>query len=378
VSPGVVGGRTLRSVTSAFQASIIASHRLATSCVITTPDGSESTMPIIDGSVTLDQTAAVRGRLDLAIADDGTLGIIPDTAADLLAPYGNEIQVSRGIQYPDGTTELVSLGVFRIETADVEDHAGSLQVLLTGLDRAARFVDARFEEPYNVTAGTNYATAIENVLQAAWPDVPTTFTATALTTPALIAQEGDDRWQFVQDMAKAISMRLYFDGDGTLILAPDTLGDPVMDITEGENGVLVTASRRWTREGTFNRVIATGENTGEAAPARGIATDENSLSPTYYYGPFGKVPRFYVSPFITTDAQAESAALSLLNKELGTTEQVQFGSLVLPHLEPGDVVRVTRARAGIVEEDHILDSVTIPLSATGSMTGQTRARQVTA
>ena len=38
-------------------------------------------------------------------------------------------------------------------------------------------------------------------------------------------------------------------------------------IAEGEGGVLVAAGRRWTREGTFNRVIATGENTGETAPA---------------------------------------------------------------------------------------------------------------
>ncbi|HTE61633.1 MAG TPA: DUF5047 domain-containing protein [Solirubrobacteraceae bacterium] len=367
----------MRTVTSAFETAVQASNKLATSAEIIDGAGDETTVEIIDGTVTLDQQAAVRGRCDVTIVDDGTLGLVPDSASSLLAPYGNEIRLSRGVTYPDGTTELVSLGVFRIQDAEVTDDPGGMQIRLSGLDRAQRFIDARFEEPYQVTAGTNYATAIEDVLQAAWPDVTTDFTTTALTTPQLIAEEGADRWAFAQEMAKAISMSLYFDGDGTCVLVPDTVSDPVATLAEGEDGVLLTAGRRWTREGTFNRVIATGENTGETAPARGIATDDNSLSPTYYFGPFGKVPRFYASPFLTTDAQAAAAALSILNKELGTTEQVNFGTLVLSYLEPGDVVRITRDRAGISEEDHIVDALTVPLAATGSMTGATRARQVT-
>lgn len=367
----------MRTVTAAFSAAIVQSYTLATEAVVIDTTDTETTVPIVDGTVTLDQTAAVRGRCDVSIVDDGTLGLVPDTPSSLLAPYGNEIRLSRGIQYPDGTVELVPLGVFRVQDAEVVDSPGEgLQIRLAGLDRAQRIIDARFEEPYNVTAGTNYSTAILNVIQAAWPDVPYDLTSTALTTPALIAQEGDDRWKFAQDMATAMAMRLYFDGDGTLTLAPAVLASPVTTLAEGEGGVLVSAGRRWTREGTFNRVIATGENTSETAPARGVATDENALSPTYYYGPFGRVPRFYSSPFITTDAQATSAAHKILDDELGTSEQVNFGALVLPHLEPGDTATITRARSGI-DEDHVIDTLTIPLNATGTMTGQTRARQIT-
>lgn len=366
----------MRNVTGAFDTAIRGSHKLATLAEVIDTTGAETTVDIVDGTVTLDQRAAVRGRCDLAIVDDGTLNLVPDSASSLLAPYGNEIRVSRGITYPDGTTELVALGVFRFQVTEVDDAPDGMQIRITGLDRAQRFIDARFEEPYQVTAGTNYATAILDVLQAAWSAVPTDFTTTALTAPSLIAQEGDDRWEFAHNMATAISMDLYFAGDGTLVLAPDALSSPVATLAEGVDGVLLAAGRQWTREGTFNRVIATGENTSETAPARGVATDDNSLSPTYYYGPFGKVPRFYVSPFLTTDAQAEAAAASILAKELGTTEQVQFGTLVLPQLEPGDTVCIARARAGI-DEDHVIDSLTIPLAAVGSMTGATRARQVT-
>jgi hypothetical protein len=368
----------VRTVSAAFEAAVSTSHTLAVQATVIDADGVETVVPIVEGSVTLDQQAAVRGRCDLTIVDDCdcSLGLVPTAPTDLLAPYGNEIRVERGVIFPDGTTELVSLGVFRIEDAEVEETPGSLLIRISGRDRAARFEDARFEEPYQVASGTNYTDAIEAVLTDAWPDVPTDFASTSLTTPALVAQEGDDRWAFAQEMARSMGMSLYFDGDGTCVLTVDVLSDPVVTLAEGAGGVLLAAGRQWTRQGTFNRVIATGENTGEAAPSRGVATDDNPLSPTYYYGPFGKAPRFYVSPFITTDAQALSAAQSILDRELGTLERVSFGSLVLPHLEPGDTARITREATGI-DEDHVIDQLTVPLSAADSMSGGTRARQVT-
>jgi hypothetical protein len=304
----------MRSVTERFAATITTSHVVATQATVVDSEGVETVVPIVEGSVTLDQQAAVRGRCDLLLVDDGTLDLVPAAPADLLAPYGNEIRVERGVTFPDGTTELVSLGVFRIEDAQVDETPGQLQIRIAGRDRAARFEDARFEAPYQVAASTNYATAIEAVLTDAWPDVPTSFESTALTTPALVAQEGDDRWAFAQEMARSLGMSLYFDGDGTCVMSPDVLAEPVVTIAEGDGGVLLQAGRQWSRQGTFNRVIATGENTGETAPARGVATDDNALSPTYYFGAFGKVPRFYVSPFITTDAQAEAAAQSILER----------------------------------------------------------------
>ncbi len=365
----------MRAATAAFADAIATSHQLASQATLLEGGEPTATIPIISGNVTLDQRAAVRGRCDITLVDDGTLGLVPTSPASALAPYGNEVRLERGVTYPDGTAELISVGIYRLEDVDVDDGPDGLTVRITGLDRAARVIDARFEEPYNVSAGENYATAIEDVISVA-AAFTTNFAPTTHTTPALVAQEGDDRWAFAQRMAASIAMRLYFDGDGTLTLAPDVLAGPVATLAEGDGGVLLGASRNWKREGAFNRVIATGENTSnDTAPVRGVATDDNPLSPTYYYGPFGKVPRFYSSPLLTTDSQAASAAQAMLDRELGTTESVSFGSLVLPHLEPGDTVRVTRERSGI-DEDHVIDSLSIPLTAEGVMSGQTRARQV--
>lgn len=360
----------MRAATPEFLTAVSTSHEVATRIEVL--DDEEVTLTldtVTDGTVTLDQTATTRGRVDVTIVDTD---LVPGAPSAALAPYGNELRAYRGIQ-----GELVSLGIFRIDETSVTDTAdGGVEIRVAGMDRSVRMIDARFEEPYTIAAGTNYATAIAATAAIAWPGVTTDLTATSLTTPLLVAEEGADRWKFMQDMAASLGHALYFDGDGILVSRPvaNPAGTPTIAIDEGAGGVLLTAGRKWSRQGTYNRVIATGENPAEGAlPARGVATDDNPQSPTYYYGSYGKVPRFYSSQFLTTDAQALDAAQAILNRELGTTQTVDFGMLVNPALEPDDLVQVTRTRAGLTAEAHIVDSVTIPLTAEGTMTGRTRA-----
>jgi hypothetical protein len=369
----------MRPVTARFLDAVGRSHRVSRQVeILSAGEVLGDPVTAVSGTVTLDSTSAIRGRCDLTFIDDGSIGIVPSLSTDRLAPYGNEIRVSRGIQYPDGTTELVALGVFGIQSVDVDDTTDGLEVRVVGLDRSQRVIDARFEEPYQVEAATNYATAIENVIDAGVPGLTYSFPTITTTTPLLVAAEGDDRWAFAQEMARSLGMILFLDGDGAVVVEPISTpaGTPALALAEGADGVLVSAGKGWTREGAFNRVIATGENTGEGAPVRGVATDTNTASPTCYFGPFGKVPRFYVSQFITTTAQAEDAAAGMLAKELGTSQTIRFGAVVNPALEPNDIVQVTRQRAGF-DESHVVDSVTIPLDVAGTMTGQTRAVQVT-
>lgn len=362
----------MRPASAAFLRAVGTSHRVATRLeVLDDGDVTLTIDSVTDGTVTLDQTAASRGRLDCSIIDPA---LVPGDPDDALAPYGNEVRAYRGAIVA-GAAELISLGVFRIDDTVVTDTADGVEVRVSGLDRSARIADARFEAPYIVAAGTNVATAIHDCLAAAWPGIDTDLTATSITTPLLVGEEGGDRWRFVQDMAASIGHALYFNGDGVAVTHPVTTatGTPTIELAEGDGGVLLTASRRWTRQGTYNRVIATGENPSEGTtPARGVATDDNPASPTYYYGAYGRVPRFYSSQFLATDTQAADAAAAILARELGTTQSIEFGAIVNPALEPDDLVTIRRARAGI-NEAHIIDALTIPLTADQGMTGRTRA-----
>lgn len=356
------------------------SHVLAVRAELLVDGAVRGELQVDDGTVTLDQTSASRGRCEVTLTDVANL--VPTTPADPLAPYGNEIRLSRGVDFGDDGAELVPLGVFRLEVVDVADSGPDLTLRVSALDRSARMSDARFEEPHQVAAGTDVADAILACLRAAWPAVPVgTWPATTSNAPTLVGEEGGDRWDFCLKLAESIGHELYFDGDGALTLVPSSVlssGAAEFDLAEGADGLLISAGRKWSRQGAFNRVIATSSNAAaDAAPARGVATDDNPNSPTYYFGSFGRVPRFYSSPMLATDAQAQDAATAMLARELGTTQSVNFGAVVLPHLEPGDVVRIKRARVGLAVEDHVVDSLTIPLSATGTMTGATRAVQVT-
>jgi len=366
-----------------FLSTIARSHRAAIRATLLRGNSSEPLGAVLDGTVTLDAKAATRGRADVTVVDNGTLDLIPTESGDWLVPYGTEIKLERGVHYNESEIEYAPLGVYRIQDVDVEDKGETIEIRVSGFDRSQRVIDARFEEPYQIASGVNHDTAILSTIQLIYPEVEYDFaTVSTSTTSTIIAEEGSDRWAFCQNIATSLGMELFFDNDGMLILRPvpmvEALSVPVWEITDGARGVQVNIGRNWTREGSFNRVIATGENMGDGvAPVRGVATDTNASSPTYYFGPFGRVPRFYQSEFLTTNAQALSAATGILARELGTTQRISFGTIVNPKLVPGDVVLVHRERIGIREELHVIDTLTIPLAVTNTMSGNTRATVVT-
>lgn len=147
----------------------------------------------------------------------------------------------------------------------------------------------------------------------------------------------------------------------------------VYDVTHGKDGVLVSMSRSRNREGVFNAVVATGESPGEQATVRAVAKDLNTSSPTYWNGVFGKVPKFYSSTMITTAGQASAAAAAILARNLGLPYNVDFTAVPNPALEPLDLVRVSYRDTARVEV-HVLEQLSIPLTAQGAMRATTRER----
>jgi hypothetical protein len=96
-------------VSAEFAQAINLSHQIAVEAAVLTATG-ETPVDVLDGTVSLDANAASRGRLDITLPRD----LVPTGATSLLAPFGNELRVGRGIEFPDGTREIVPLGVYRI------------------------------------------------------------------------------------------------------------------------------------------------------------------------------------------------------------------------------------------------------------------------
>lgn len=364
----------MRPVSDRFLAEVRRSHRVYVEAWLWPAGGTDAVrIPITDGSVTLDATAAVRGRCDIQVEHADW---IPNTAGDRLSPFGAEIEIRRGVIYSDGTTESVALGRFGIEGAEVSDDGTGAGVRVEAMDRAERMSKAKFEDVYQVASGTDFTKAILDLAQEAFPAVPYMDGFLAASPISLgrpvTAQPGDDRWEFMQGLATALGMVLYFDGDGVLTLRAYAAKGPVLELVEGEGGVLLSASRSWSRTSAFNRVIVTGESTTSNV-YRGVATDLEPSSPTYYYGPFGRCPEFRTYPDIVSDTQAETVAASILAQHIGTASTVSFGMVPNPALEPEDTILISRPSIG-VDENHIIDSLTIGLAATEQMSGTTRER----
>lgn len=372
----------MRAVSNKFLQTLRGSHLAvfrATVCTTfqtgTSPTGTEIT--IVGGDVKSSATADVRSTLSLTTAESW-----PRLASDLLAPYGNEIYVERGIAYGNGQREFVGLGYFRIDTPE-QDEVPDGEVTIAGSDRMAGIKDARFLSPRQFASTLTNGQLVTTLVTEVYPSATISWDDTAVrddTTGRTIITE-DDRARTLKDLVTSLGKIGYWRYDGVFRVEtpPAITGAASWTIDAGTQGVLIRMSRGLTREGVYNAVVATGEASDTTAPARAVATNLDPTSPTYYLGTFGPVPKFYSSPFITTNAQALTAATTLLRQQLGLPYQVDLTSVANPAVEPYDVIQVRYPRdsrnRSLRDETHVVDEVTIPLVPTSPIVLKTREQQ---
>lgn len=360
----------MRDSSAAFARTIGSSHRMVSRAdVLLNRVVIAEGIAMTSGQISYDRTAARLARLSLKVADPLR---IPATSQDILTPFGYELLVWRGVQLPAGP-ELVPLGVFPIQVSSADGV--TLLSSITAEDRSRLVSDARFEDDYSIAPGQNYATAIQTMIAAGVSGLTFLFPSTSFTTPLLTFSAQDDRWEKAQLMAKSIGMELLFDGLGRCVMRsePSFNAAPVATIAEGVN--MTAATVELSRESACNRVIATSRNAASGAVFRGVATDNDPSSPTYYLGPFGKKPRFFSSEFLASNTQCAAAAASILKANIGVSRSVDFSALPDPRLECSDVVQITRTPLGL-DDLHIIETLSIGLGADSTMSATTRAQQV--
>lgn len=363
----------MRPVTQGFLDTLTGSHKMFARAVVVTTfqDGISPTgyeIPIIDGEVRQVSSADIRSSLTMTTAGD--VGSWPNDPDDLLAPYGNEIWVERGLDFGNGVKEIVGLGYHRIDTTS-QTRGPDGEISIAALDRMSGIIDARLVQPIQFVSGGTFANAFDVLVHEVYPDAEIVYDFDAENsnfTTSHIAEE--DRYGFLNDLARSRGKIMYWDYTGKLrVESPPNSDVPVYQVSHGANGVLIEISRSLTRQGVYNAVVVNGESPSDLPPVQAIVYDDNPTSPTYWDGPFGHVPRFYYSSFITTQSAAFSAGESLLQQAIGLPYNIDFQSIVNPALEPYDPIRVT---APDRTDIHVLDALTIPLTASTSMSGSTR------
>jgi hypothetical protein len=336
------------------------SHRVATRVQLFLNGGEVVDLEHTGGSVTVDRSQAVRRTCSVTVADPA---LIPRTPTDQLATYGARLRISRGIDYGDGSSELVPVGLFRLDSVDGDVSEGP--VTLQGKDLSVIVTDDRFTEPFKVS-GTVVG-AVTALIQRSIPDADILSLVVDAPIGSRVFDVEADPWAGAQEIAAAAGAEVYCNSDGVFVIAvlPDVLTTPpVWAIEAVEGGVYISANRAMSSDGVHNGVLARGENTADnVPPVSYLAVDDDPGSPTYWDGPFGRRPKFVSSSAYTTVNACAQAAIAELAKSRAPNASGDITSLPNPALESGDVLRVTHEDGS--RELHQAAAFTVPLDEGG-------------
>lgn len=382
----------MRPVSQAFLDTIRGSHKIAVRATVletfqtgTNPQGTE--IPDIDGNVESEAKIIgereVQGALIFSSLDMITNGsrMWPNKGSDLLAPFGNEIFIERGVVLANDVVEWVGLGYFRIDSIE-QNTAPDGPIEISGSDRMVGIEEARFTQPRQFLQGRSLGSIVEELVTDVYPDAVIEWddnTNESTLGRDLIFER--ERIDALTDLVTSVGKQVFWDHRGILVISdvPDPT-TPVYTVNSGADGVLVEMARDLSRIDAYNGVVAVGEAADEQPPVHALVVDEGINSPTRWGGKYGKVPRFYFSPFITTQAQANSAATAILQQSIGLPYNVDFQASPNVALEPLDPVLVEypRTSRSIATRDelHILQRIRYPLNAHNVLSAVTKEQKL--
>lgn len=321
-------------------------------------------LDLVDGSMTEDATAEVRHDFDLVIADpDGSLR--PNDPSDPLMPFSTKVRITRGLRHRDGTWEDTTTITGRVDETSV--RIGDGVVSLSGLDRSALLQEGS-PRPANIPAGRNGALAIRDLLWVKDPTVEWNLAVTNWTFPSLAFPVETDLMAEGVKLAASIGMEVFCTRDDIMALQPiPTATRPaVCRFIEGENSTVVDGEQRWKSYRVPNGIIVTGQHSSMSQPVRAEIWDEDPLSPTYRYGPYGEHPKFIRSEKVTTAGQALAMARGELERRLGGANEITLSAIPDPSIEGGDVAEVSLPSLG-AEGLYVVSKVSLSFGDPSSM-----------
>jgi hypothetical protein len=334
---------------------------------------------VLSGSVSVDR-ARIRRNCTVRLLDTSGL-LLPTDIGDLLAPFSTELRLWVGVRYWDaplaavnttplgsGTptipddTELVPVGTFVIT-----DLSNDYPVITVGgYDRM--WMLGTFAAPFTVPAGTAYNDAIRTILTVGIPisRLQTDLPDTDLLTPAVTFDANTSIADTLHDLAATAGWQLFADPMGVFVATfePSVDDPPVLTFAPGQASVMRRPQRSISGGATggdvYNAVVYTGEGS-DAPPVRGYAQDDDPTSLTYV-AQIGLRPVFESSPLVTTTAQANLAAKTVLSRIIGVADTLVVPTVPNHALESGDVIRVSDPQQNI-DQALIVDSFSVPLRA---------------
>jgi len=360
------------TVSNRFLTAVRQTHQVSIAAAVYRPSDLATAIPVdvIQGQVTIDADARVRRQASVDIAFSLQTPGAEDLVREL--PFGGYCTIGRGIRYADGTTERVQLGRFRVDSIVWRELQG--QATLTLNDRMAQIQDEMFTVPY-APAGQHPSDAIVQAVQDVFGSTIAYHVLTDPSSEPVVSAATvylDDRAAALTDLASSINAETMFDNLGDFVVRPaGGTGTVAWTVDAGQTGSMIAAEETLDRSSVRNGVLVRGQaqpdpTTGDPGEAfYALATYDDPTAPTRWAGPFGKVPLISDSTTITSQAQADSTARSLLNLRLGLQRTLSLTALPNPALEPGDIIGLVFADGRT--EQQTVNSTSISLDPSGAL-----------
>jgi len=291
----------------------------------------------VSGSFTQDARRAGRwdGRLTFT-GDD----LLPRRPGDLLSPFGTIVEVELGLELLDGSVSTVPYGTYEVVSARTRTDAGQRVVDVGLADISGRVDRYRFEQPMTVAQGSDLATMVNAVVTNRTGRNPnTSATGAVLGAPRVFGLDPNTGpWAEILDVLAGFSRIAWYDRVGSVQIGSIN-ADPA---TAYPLDSLTSLSADFDTRPP-NVVVARGEPQDDQEPVQAVAMDSDPSSPTYAgtgpgTSPYGRVTRFYSSPLIETQGQAQSAANTILAGLVGAGATYTLVRPYDPTIDAGDVV----------------------------------------
>lgn len=318
-------------------------------------------LPILGGGVSASLTNRVTRNLNLTVHED----FYPWEETDLLAPYGNELRVFRGVRYGNG--EEVVFPVFRgkIQSADLST-GGTCEI--DAADRAQDVDDAGFMAPYNSSKGVNVLSQFQELITDAVPDAEFGPSDTFWQTMPALTWESD-RGAALDSVGLAAGAFWFCLPDGRYVLRRvpwANSGAPTVTLKDGEGGVINEALPSRSREGVYNSTTAVAERTDGSEPTYGTSQDVIPSSPTYVAGKFGRKHKMLRTQAAGSQQAAAGAAADYVRRARSLAQTWSWSQTADAAMELGEVVSLdVRGRAGMIQ---VVSSFSMPLDPNTQMT----------
>ncbi|HEY5024709.1 MAG TPA: hypothetical protein VII76_07015 [Acidimicrobiales bacterium] len=349
-----------------------------------------ATLPVVTGSVSMDDTNAVRRQCSnvLIVPSPDLPPLIPQVAADMMFPDGNELVLYKGCRYPNRPFyraaptislpwvnngipfrgEVATLGRFLMEEVDIDDSGGALTIVVgQGMDRADTVSRNELDQPFTTSGVDPTWVEINRLLALGDPSVqvdPSTPNLPIAVPPVTSYPIGSDPFASAATLAQACAYELFLDRNGQpqlmLVRDPSTL-PVVADYTEGPRCTVTQLNRKLSNVAVPNWIIVTSQGSGVTVPLRADWKDTNPDSPTFIYGTYPTTKQTIQTSLATTQDQVDLLAETAGYGVIGLLESVTLNIRDNPAHEPEDVVTVTRERAGLNGSAYVLGQIDISL-----------------